>query len=294
MNIFFLELRNQRKGALIGTASICGVILVLLAFFPAMQTESMQALANAKLEGISTVLLAALGLTNMFDFSLISAYFGYALQYVALAAMVLITQQAVALLIKEETDGTIEYLCAKPVSRDDILGQKLLAHLLLVTLTMLTYALTTAMGYLMVSDYALPQAMEEAAILFGPERMGLSTEDLRHCQKVVRIPTDDPETSSLNLAQSVLILGYELIMAAGGEPEAPTIKPAPHTEVEEMYDDLTDALLRIGFLPPDNPGHWLMNIKKIFNRSLLTSGECNLWRGVCRQIRWALSGREKA
>lgn len=140
----------------------------------------------------------------------------------------------------------------------------------------------------------LPAAGAEpvpSAILFGPERMGLSTEDLRHCQKVVRIPTDDPETSSLNLAQSVLILGYELIMAAGGEPEAPHIKPAPHTEVEEMYADLTDALLRIGFLPPDNPGHWLMNIKKIFNRSLLTSGECNLWRGVCRQIRWALSNR---
>jgi tRNA C32,U32 (ribose-2'-O)-methylase TrmJ len=140
----------------------------------------------------------------------------------------------------------------------------------------------------------LPEAGGEAipsAILFGPERMGLSTEDIRLCQKVVRIPTDDPETSSLNLAQSVLILGYELIMAAGGEPEAPKIKPASHAEQENMYSDLTDVLLQIGFLPEDNPEHWLMNIKKIFNRSLLTSGECNLWRGVCRQIRWALSQR---
>ncbi len=137
----------------------------------------------------------------------------------------------------------------------------------------------------------LPQPETEpipVAVLFGPERMGLSTEDLRHCHKVVRIPTDDPETSSLNLAQSVLILGYELIMAAGGEPEAPAIKPASRAEEESMYADLMDVLLQIGFLPASNPGHWLMNIKKIFNRSLLTSGECNLFRGICRQIRWAL------
>ncbi|UQZ89405.1 rRNA methyltransferase [Deltaproteobacteria bacterium Smac51] len=132
-----------------------------------------------------------------------------------------------------------------------------------------------------------------SAILFGPERMGLSTEDLRHCQKVVRIPTDDPETSSLNLAQAVLILGYELIMAAGGEPEAPKIKPASHDELNGMYEDLSETLIHIGFLPADNPEHWLMNIKKIFNRSLLTTGECNLWRGVCRQIRWALSNTDK-
>lgn len=131
------------------------------------------------------------------------------------------------------------------------------------------------------------------AILFGPERMGLATEDLRRCQKVVRIPTDDPETSSLNLAQAVLLLGYELIVAAGGEPEAPAVKPADQAELSGMYDDLSATLVHIGFLPADNPEHWLMNIKKIFNRSLLTSGECNLLRGICRQFRWALENTDQ-
>ncbi len=131
------------------------------------------------------------------------------------------------------------------------------------------------------------------AILFGAERMGLATEDLRLCQKVVRIPTEEPETSSLNLAQAVLLIGYELIVAAGGEPEAPAVKPARQAELAEMYEDLSNTLVHIGFLPADNPEHWLMNIKKIFNRSLLTSGECNLWRGVCRQVRWALENTDK-
>ncbi|MDR3038479.1 MAG: RNA methyltransferase, partial [Candidatus Adiutrix sp.] len=116
---------------------------------------------------------------------------------------------------------------------------------------------------------------EPAALIFGPERMGLATEDLRLCQKVVRIPTDRPEASSLNLAQAVLILGYELLAAAGGEPEPPAVKPAAQEELAGLYEDLGRTLIQIGFLPADNPGHWLMNIKKIFNRSLLTSGECN-------------------
>ncbi|MGL4208012.1 MAG: RNA methyltransferase [Candidatus Adiutrix sp.] len=130
------------------------------------------------------------------------------------------------------------------------------------------------------------------ALLFGPERMGLSTEDLRRCQKVVRIPTENPDSSSLNLAQAVLLLGYELLMAAGGEPCAPKIVPANQKVLNEMYDDLTTTLVHIGFLPAKNSAHWFMNVKKIFSRSLLTTGECNLWRGICRQIRWALDNTD--
>jgi tRNA/rRNA methyltransferase len=119
--------------------------------------------------------------------------------------------------------------------------------------------------------------------------MGLSTEDLRLCQKVVRIPTSSGATSSLNLAQAVLIMGYELLLAAGGDPpEPPKIKPATQFAVNLMYDELEDTLTSIGFLPADNSGHWLMNVKKIFNRSQLTKGECDLLMGVCRQIRWAV------
>jgi tRNA/rRNA methyltransferase len=132
------------------------------------------------------------------------------------------------------------------------------------------------------------------ALVFGPERMGLSTEDLRLCQKTVRIPTDSPEASSLNLAQAVLILGYELLLAAGGEsPPPPSVRAAAQETVLNMYDDLESTLLKIGFLPQDNPGHWLMNIKKIFNRSRLTAGECDLLRGICRQIRWAVNNMDR-
>jgi tRNA/rRNA methyltransferase len=129
----------------------------------------------------------------------------------------------------------------------------------------------------------------KTALLFGPERMGLSTADLRHCQKVVRIPTAKSAASSLNLAQAVLILGYELLLGAGGEPAAPPgVVPAPFSSVNRMYRELENLLVAIGYLPAGNPGHWLMNIKKILNRTLLTQGECDLLLGLCRQIRWAV------
>jgi ABC-2 type transport system permease protein len=167
MNIFFLELRNLRRSALIGTLSVSCVIYAMLAFFPSMQSESMQALANAKMEGIDPALLAALGLSIMMDFTVITNFFGYVLQFITLAVIVMVTQQAVALLIKEETDGTIEYLCAKPVSRSEIFFQKLLAHLGVFLGMSVIYTVVTVIGYLSFSDFSFGAAVKEAVIFYS-------------------------------------------------------------------------------------------------------------------------------
>ncbi len=167
MNVFFLELRNLRKSIIMSTVSICGVIYFMLIFFPSMQTESMKALAGAKLEGIDPALLEALGLTQMMDFTIITNYFGYALQFITLAVMVVITQRAVGLLSKEEADGTIEYLGSKPVSRWEIFYQKGLAHLVSCLIMLGTYIVVTVAGYLQVTDYTFGEAVEEALILYG-------------------------------------------------------------------------------------------------------------------------------
>ena len=151
----------------------------------------------------------------------------------------------------------------------------------------------------LAQDLLARTATGQVAIVFGPERSGLTTADLRLCQAVVTIPTANPKSSSLNLAQAVLILGYELLLGATRAPSpaiapAPAgIKPAPMVEVNDMYDDLERTLVSVGFLPDRNPGHWLMSFKRIFNRSGLTHGDCNLLRGVCRQIGWALRHPDK-
>ena len=168
MNIYSLELRNLRRSAMSGAVSLSFVIYAMLAFFPSMKTEAMQQLAGAKLSGISPMLLEVLGLSEMLDFSILSNYFGYVFLFVMLAVMVLVTQQAASLLIKEESDGTIEYLCAKPVSRADIFLQKFLAHLTAFFVTTLLCAFATVAGYLSFGGYKMNAALEEVLLLYLP------------------------------------------------------------------------------------------------------------------------------
>jgi len=137
----------------------------------------------------------------------------------------------------------------------------------------------------------LIQAAREnrVALVFGAERSGLTTDELRRCQTVVCIPTASASTSSLNLAQAVLVLGYELLLARNqAPPERLEYKPAPVSELQDMYDHFQRTMVRIGFLPEDNTEHWLMSFKRLFNRTGLTHGDCNLVRGMCRQIDWAV------
>lgn len=167
MNILLLELRNLRKSALAWGASISVVILLMLAFYPSMKSDAMQALANAKLEGIDPKLLAVLGLAEIPDFTIITNYFGYVLQFITIALMVFTTHQTVALLVKEESDGTIEYLYAKPVSRSNILVQKGLAHCITLLAILVACALTTVAGYLIFSSYTLGETIKEVSTLFS-------------------------------------------------------------------------------------------------------------------------------
>jgi tRNA/rRNA methyltransferase len=125
---------------------------------------------------------------------------------------------------------------------------------------------------------------DRIALVFGPERTGLTTAELRRCQAVVTIPTAAPAARSLNLAQAVLILGYELLLTEAGPPSAPRIQRASIAEVEAVYEHMQRAFTAVGFLPEENTEHWLMSFKRLFNRTGLTHSECNLWRGLCRQI----------
>ena len=168
MSIFRLELRNMCKHAVISTLSILCILLGMLAFYPSMKTESMQAIAGAKLDSINPALLSALGLSKMIDFSVMGNYLGYVLQFITLAIMVIFTQQAVSLLIKEETDGTIEYLYAKPISRSGILVQKSLAHMTTMLFMLLSCIAVTTAGYCIFGDYAPVHAAKEVFLLFSP------------------------------------------------------------------------------------------------------------------------------
>ena len=134
------------------------------------------------------------------------------------------------------------------------------------------------------------------AILFGPEDKGLTNEELAPCQALISMPTHE-NLPSLNLAQAVMILCYELYMAilanqVGGLSGAgPSLKLAEFQRVEGMYTHLEDLLLRIGFLDPKNPKRIMHTLRRIFGRANLSDRDVAILRGIFRQLEWYTTKR---
>jgi tRNA/rRNA methyltransferase len=108
---------------------------------------------------------------------------------------------------------------------------------------------------------------------------------------LITIPTAD-EYPSLNLAQAVMVVAYELRLAGGrGAPQvADAMEFAPAGEVEAMLTRISDALIEIGFLPADNPDHIMFALRALFGRRGLTARELDILNGIARQVKWTAEG----
>lgn len=122
------------------------------------------------------------------------------------------------------------------------------------------------------------------AVVFGPEDRGLTNEDLRLCHWLVNIPT--AEFASLNLAQAVMIVCYELFRVCRENPAEHVPRLASRHELDGMYEEVKLILLRISFIQPDNPDLWMNRIRHFFTRMQLRAKEVSIIRGICRQINW--------
>jgi len=122
------------------------------------------------------------------------------------------------------------------------------------------------------------------AILFGPEDRGLTNDDIRYCHVLVNIPT--AEFSSLNLSQAVMVVCYEILNASLEGKIEHTPRLATRDELEKMYEQLKEILVRISYINPENPDHWINGLRRFFNRLPLRAREVSIIRGICRQINW--------
>ncbi len=131
-------------------------------------------------------------------------------------------------------------------------------------------------------------AHNDIALLFGPENFGLTNEELPFCHALVTIPTAD--CSSLNLAQAVMVLAYEIFTAISHKPHfVPRL--ANTRELESMYAMLQETLLKINFISHQNPEHWMFNVRRLFYRHGLRAREAQVIKGICRQIDWYVGKR---
>jgi tRNA/rRNA methyltransferase len=131
----------------------------------------------------------------------------------------------------------------------------------------------------------------KVALLFGPEASGLSNEHIRYCDALVTIPTS--EFSSINLAQAVMIMAYEVFTAASEKKEGFTPRLATRYELESMYVHLKETLTKINFINRENPDYWMEAIRRFFSRMQLRGRDVHLIRGICRQIDWYCFRRQK-
>jgi TrmH family RNA methyltransferase len=140
-----------------------------------------------------------------------------------------------------------------------------------------------------VAPKILERAVEgPVALVFGREDRGLENEDLDLCQAAAIIPTS-PDYSSLNLAQAVLLLSYEVFLAAQ-EVEGPlprgrrSTRPATAEELENTYAALEEGLHRIEFYKAREPSAILRTLRTVISRAEPDLQEAGLLRAIGFEI----------
>ena len=124
------------------------------------------------------------------------------------------------------------------------------------------------------------------AILFGPERSGLETEDVAFARRIVTVPIN-PDFGSLNLAQAVILLAYEWSRRADlAQPTAKEMEPpAPMGELDGMIAQLEAALDDAGyFFPPDRMQATKTTLRTVLTKPQWSSREIQALRGIIRAL----------
>jgi tRNA/rRNA methyltransferase len=133
---------------------------------------------------------------------------------------------------------------------------------------------------------ALAARGSRTGVLFGPERAGLNNEDLSLADEILTFPVD-PGFASINLAQAVLLFGYEWRLAglAPDEQVLPLVDgrpvPAPKEDLIRLFEHLESALDATGFFrPPEKRPHTVESLRAMLQRAGFSEQEVRTLRGV--------------
>jgi tRNA/rRNA methyltransferase len=160
---------------------------------------------------------------------------------------------------------------------------------------------TTGRDRLMAKRTSTPdEAVEEIAaeiaqgrscgVMFGAERMGLTNEEVVLADALLTIPTN-PDFASLNLAQSVAVVGYEWWKGTHERPDfkVPAKFKRSHLATKEdligFFEHIERELDRTEFLfPPDKRPAMVQNMRNMWHRAGLTYQEVQTLRGMVRSL----------
>jgi tRNA/rRNA methyltransferase len=134
-------------------------------------------------------------------------------------------------------------------------------------------------------------AGQRVAVLFGPERAGLENDDISRANAIVSVPVN-PDFASLNLAQCVLLIGYEWMRQQAAQ--APVVDNmagtdwADHSEIEHLAKHYEERMEDAGFFFPEHKATSMKtNLRNMWSRLPLTRADVQMLHGTLRQmVRW--------
>ena len=127
MNIFKFEFKRNLKSLIYWSIGTSAIIILFMSVFPSMESMGMKELVGDKLDALPPAILEMFNFSSATDFSNINDYLGYCLQYLSMAFGIYGAILGISSIIEEESEGTIEFLYSKPVSRTKILWSKILS-----------------------------------------------------------------------------------------------------------------------------------------------------------------------
>ena len=135
---------------------------------------------------------------------------------------------------------------------------------------------------------------QKVAVMFGPERAGMENDDIARANAIISVPVN-PEFPSLNLAQCVLLTGYEwrreAVPVAAARVDA-VGDWAEQIEIEKLAEHYEERLAQAGFFFPEHKAESMkVNLRNLWSRMPMTRADVQMLHGIMRQmVRWKERG----
>jgi tRNA (cytidine32/uridine32-2'-O)-methyltransferase len=123
----------------------------------------------------------------------------------------------------------------------------------------------------------------KVAVVFGSEVNGLDNRDLALCHEIIAIPSSEA-FPSLNLSHAVMIVAYELFLAARTGVPSGDRELAPAEDLEQFHLHLQETLIKVGFLERDRPERMMATLRQIFGRARLDERDVSILRGILSAV----------
>lgn len=251
MNMFKFEFKRLIKSGLIWSLVCSAIVIMFIGMFPSMESIGIQDIVGAKLDAFPEGMLQAFNISGIVDFSDISYYSAYVLQYIVMAGAVYGAILGISSLSKEEAEGTIEFLYSKPISRSKIVTAKLLASVLIYYIFVMIVGIVAMVMVAVVidSNKALSDVfMDIKSIFIGMTFIGCIFMAIGFLLSVFIKSSKQAVTIAISVFFSTYVLG--------------------------VLSKLSDKLSNIIYLSPFDYGNPMDVIKNGFETKYIITGMC--------------------